>query len=53
MSAFSATIISAKRFNPRDGAYRFIGEYSSSGIKRFRTPEDDTSADYVLALEAT
>jgi hypothetical protein len=44
--------ISAKWFNPRDGAYLFIGEYTDAGIQGFRTPGDDADPDYVLVLEA-
>ena len=53
MDIIAGGTIVAKWFNPRSGAYRFIGEYANSGIEGFQPPDDDRDPDYVLVLEAT
>jgi hypothetical protein len=43
--------VTARWFNPRNGAYQFVGEVPNEGVQHFVTPAQDRDPDYVLVLE--
>ncbi|MGQ9731559.1 MAG: apiosidase-like domain-containing protein, partial [Candidatus Zipacnadales bacterium] len=53
LARLSARKVRATWYNPRDGSFIPVGEFSGDSTPRFVAPAPDPDADYVLLLEAT
>jgi len=51
MNAISAPKVKAQWYDPRQGTWRHIGEYSNTGTQKFAPPTHGDQNDWVLVLE--
>jgi len=51
MDKLSAPAIKAQWYDPREGTWTYIGQYTNSGIREFVPPSNGDQNDWVLVLE--
>ena len=51
MNKLADPVVSAKWFNPRNGEYILVGEFTNLGIREFIPPSSGIDNDWVLILE--
>ena len=52
MDKISARSVRASWYDPREGTWREIGEYSNAGTREFAAPSQGPQSDWVLVLDA-
>ena len=53
MGRVSGARVKAQWYDPRNGTWRYIGEYPSEGVREFVAPSNGEQDDWVLVLEDT
>ena len=51
MEKISASKVKAQWYDPRQGSWHHIGEYSNTGVRQFTPPTHGNQSDWVLVLE--
>jgi collagenase-like protein with putative collagen-binding domain len=51
MDKLSGTKIKAQWYDPREGTWTSIGQYSNKGVREFVPPSNGDQSDWVLVLE--
>ena len=51
MSKISGNLVNAHWFDPREGTWMFVGEYSNTGKQEFAPPSSGRIWDWVLVLD--
>jgi Putative collagen-binding domain of a collagenase len=53
MDKLSSAKVKAQWYDPREGAWLLVGQYSNTGIREFVPPSSGDQHDWVLVLEDT
>jgi hypothetical protein len=52
MNKLRGSQVKAQWYDPRDGTWKVIGQYSNSGVQEFVAPSHGEQDDWVLVLDA-